>query len=67
VPLNVGLVLAHGALRAARREDRSPSFPMKDPTMTWDEVRIGALRLLPGVHYRRHLLWRYSLMWQKPA
>jgi hypothetical protein len=26
-----------------------------------------AQRLLPGVHYRRHLYWRYSLTWSKPA
>jgi ubiquinone/menaquinone biosynthesis C-methylase UbiE len=67
VPLNVSLGLTHAALRAARREDRPPRFPVKEPTMTWDEVRIGALRLLPGVQYRRHLLSRYSLMWRKPA
>ena len=66
VPLNLALGVAHGALRAARREDRTPSYPIKDPTMTWDDVRFGALRLLPGVRYRRHLLFRYSLMWQKP-
>ena len=35
--------------------------------MTWREVRAEAARLLPGVRYRRHLLWRYSLIWQKPA
>ena len=67
LPLNVGLGLVHGVLRAARLEDRSPTFPVKDPTMTWDEVRIGALRMLPGVRYRRHLLFRYSLMWRKPG
>jgi hypothetical protein len=21
----------------------------------------------PGVRYRRHLLWRYSLTWEKPS
>jgi SAM-dependent methyltransferase len=66
-PLNLGLGLTHAALRAAHREARPPRQPIKDPTMTWDEVRIGALRLLPGAHYRRHLLWRYSLLWRKPA
>ncbi len=66
-PLNLGLNLTHAALRAAGREDPSPRFPIKDPVMTWDEVRIGARRLLPGVQYRRHLLWRYSLQWRKPA
>jgi ubiquinone/menaquinone biosynthesis C-methylase UbiE len=40
--------------------------PIKDPGMTWAEVRDTARRLLPGVRYRRHLLWRYSLLWTKP-
>ncbi len=39
---------------------------VKDPEMTWDEVRATARSLLPGVRYRRHLLWRYSLLWRKP-
>ena len=34
--------------------------------MTWAEVRAVACRLLPGVRYRRHLLFRYSLLWSKP-
>jgi hypothetical protein len=34
--------------------------------MTWAEVRATAHRLLPGVRYRRHLLFRYSLLWRKP-
>ena len=29
-------------------------------------VRRIAERELPGVRYRRHLLWRYSLLWTKP-
>jgi ubiquinone/menaquinone biosynthesis C-methylase UbiE len=40
--------------------------PIKDPEMTWAQVRATAGRLLPGVRYRRHLLWRYSLLWTKP-
>jgi ubiquinone/menaquinone biosynthesis C-methylase UbiE len=40
--------------------------PVKDPEMTWSEVRATARSLLPGVRYRRHLLWRYSLLWRKP-
>ena len=42
-----------------------PGAPIKDPGMTWAEVRATARRLLPGVRYRRHLLWRYSLLWRK--
>jgi ubiquinone/menaquinone biosynthesis C-methylase UbiE len=40
--------------------------PIMDPEMSWRQVRTEAGRLLPGVRYRRHLLYRYSLRWQKP-
>jgi len=33
----------------------------------WRDVRTAARRTLPGVRYRRHLLGRYSLTWNKPA
>ena len=35
--------------------------------MTWAEVKAIAADVLPGVRYRRHLLWRYSLRWRSPA
>lgn len=41
--------------------------PMLDPAMTLDEIRRQAIALLPGATIRRHLLWRYSLLWVKPA
>ena len=40
--------------------------PVRDPEMTWAQVRAAARRLLPGARYRRHLLWRYSLLWTTP-
>ena len=52
--------------RALRREGSSGA-PVKDPEMTWAEVRAAARSLLPGVRYRRRLLWRYSLLWRKPG
>ncbi|HEX6674375.1 MAG TPA: class I SAM-dependent methyltransferase [Actinomycetes bacterium] len=36
------------------------------PTETYAAMRRLAAELLPGVRYRRHLLWRYSLVWTKP-
>jgi hypothetical protein len=33
--------------------------------MTWSEVRRTAARVLSGARYRRHLLWRYSIVWTK--
>ena len=53
-------------LYRAVRGTGGPGAPVKDPEMTWAEVRAAARRLLPGVRYRRHLLWRYSLLWCKP-
>ena len=34
---------------------------------TYAQVRRIAAETLPGVRYRRHLLWRYSLIWAKPS
>lgn len=36
------------------------------PPLTYREVRCLSARVLPGSQYRRHLLGRYSLVWQKP-
>jgi SAM-dependent methyltransferase len=44
-----------------------PGAPVMDPDMSWREVRAEAARVLPGVRYRRHLMWRYSLLWTKPG
>ena len=44
-----------------------PGAPIKDPDMSWRDVRTTAGQVLPGVRYRRHLLWRYSLRWDKPV
>jgi hypothetical protein len=41
-------------------------MPVKASVMSWGEVRAAAREVLPGVRYRRHLLWRYSLVWTKP-
>ncbi len=50
-----------------RRTYWEHSAPMVwPPPHTYDEMRAIAERTLPGVRYRRHLLWRYSLVWTKP-
>lgn len=41
--------------------------PVRDPTLTLAEIRREAGTLLAGATIRRHLLWRYSLMWMKPG
>jgi ubiquinone/menaquinone biosynthesis C-methylase UbiE len=51
--------------RAIYRKGESGA-PVMDPDLSWREVRAAAAQALPGVRYRRHLLWRYSLLWRKP-
>jgi SAM-dependent methyltransferase len=53
----------------ARRHGKSdpPGVPIAEPEMSWGQVRRQALRLLPGATYRRRLLWRYSIVWQRPT
>jgi SAM-dependent methyltransferase len=58
-------IAPHLAYRAVRGKG-DPGAPITDPEMTWAEVRSAARHTLPGVRYRRHLLWRYSLLWSKP-
>jgi SAM-dependent methyltransferase len=50
----------------ARYGKGGPGAPVMDPDMSWREVRAAAAHTLPGVRYRRHLMFRYSLRWQKP-
>ncbi|MEV4009496.1 methyltransferase domain-containing protein [Nonomuraea angiospora] len=45
---------------------RGPGVPAMDPVMSWDEVGRAARRLLPGCRFRRLLLRRYLLVWDKP-
>ncbi len=36
------------------------------PPLDYTQVRRTAERVLPGVVYRRHAMWRYSLVWMRP-
>lgn len=38
-----------------------------DHYLTLAEVRAACAAVLPGARVRRHLLWRYSLVWIKPG
>jgi hypothetical protein len=46
-------------------EDSAPRI--WPPPHTFKQTHRLARRVLPGVRYRRLLLWRYSLVWTKPA
>jgi SAM-dependent methyltransferase len=67
LPMDIAGVVAHRALRARRgyREVNAPT--VWPPPQTYAQMRRIAGEVLPGARYRRHLLWRYSLVWTKPA
>lgn len=43
------------------------SAPLAPPELTLREIEEAAANALPGSVVTRHLLWRYSLLWRKPA
>jgi SAM-dependent methyltransferase len=67
LPRDIAAVAVHRAHWLARREVwRSPAPTMWPPPHTYPEIRSLAECTLPGARVRRHLLWRYSLIWTKP-
>jgi len=42
------------------------SAPLREPAQTLREVRTACDAMLPGARFRRHLLFRYSVVWRKP-
>lgn len=41
-------------------------MPVRDPVTTLGEIAAAARRPLPGARIRRHLFYRYSLVWRRP-
>lgn len=64
VAVSAVAVPASGLLRLPRGWYESGAVP-KPPTMSYGEVRSAAGSLLPGVAFRRLLLFRYLLLWRK--
>ncbi|TMR23334.1 class I SAM-dependent methyltransferase [Nonomuraea turkmeniaca] len=46
---------------------RGPGVPGMSPTTSWGEIAREARRMLPGCRFRRLLLRRYLLTWDKPG
>ncbi|MFI7698887.1 class I SAM-dependent methyltransferase [Nonomuraea sp. NPDC049480] len=55
------LTLFHGGKRGPG------GVPAMDPVMSWGQIAREAHRMLPGCRFRRLLLRRYLLSWDKPA
>jgi hypothetical protein len=63
LPYDVASVVSHRWHRRGKTEFESPAPIVWPPPVTYPEARSVAERVLPGVEYRRHLLWRYTLVW----
>ena len=48
---------------ALRAPEPRPPMPIMWPQLTLAEIRSQAEKVLPGAVIRRHLYWRYSLVW----
>ena len=60
-------VIANLGYRMAKGCWEQPSPTVWPPPHSYRQIRALAGATLPGVRYRRHLLWRYSPVWVKPA
>lgn len=63
---NVASVMLNRLLRGLRGRDQMTSPATLDQT-SWVDAGAKARDVLPGVRLRRRLLWRYTMVWDKPA
>src|SRR5882672_668997 len=68
IPVSVSLRLIHQGRLLPRREVRDAwaAHERHDIYPTISEVHALCADLLPGAKIRKHLLWRYSIVWRKP-
>ena len=67
LPADVAGVVGHRVLLVGKKYQAVNAPTIWPPPQTYAQVRRIASDSLPGVRYRRHLLWRYSFVWSKPA
>ena len=65
LPLNVASSVLNGWLRRRCGPD-AMTAPSTVERTSWPATRVAAAEHLPGARLRRHLLWRYTLVWDKP-
>jgi SAM-dependent methyltransferase len=66
LPRDLAAAVANLLHKATKGYWESSAPILWPPPETYAGMRRLTAELLPGVRYRRHLLWRYSLVWTKP-
>lgn len=66
LPRLVAAAAWHRVLRVRYGLWEHPAPTCWPPPLTYAEMAALAAEVLPGSRFRRHLLWRYSLVWRKP-
>lgn len=66
VPFEIAGAAANLVLRVIRPTWKHSAPIVWPPPETYSGMRRIGREQLPGVRYRRHLYWRYSLIWTKP-
>lgn len=64
---DIGGALAHRIMARSRTVWDHAAPTVWPPPLTYGQARRQSQAVLPGAWYRRHLLWRYSLIWDKPG
>jgi SAM-dependent methyltransferase len=60
-------LIHHGRIRSSREaRDAWAAHEHHDLYPTMSQVRELCADILPGASIKKHLLWRYSVIWQKP-
>ncbi|MGH8931586.1 MAG: class I SAM-dependent methyltransferase, partial [Egibacteraceae bacterium] len=67
LPADLAGAVAHRFHALTKSHWEHPSPTVWPPPETYAGMRRLAAQVLPGARFRRHLLWRYSLTWLKPA
>jgi ubiquinone/menaquinone biosynthesis C-methylase UbiE len=67
LPVSVGLRFKnYGRLRRSREERAAwAAHEVHDLYPTMSEARSLCAEIIPGAQIKKHLLWRYSIVWQK--
>ena len=66
LPYELAGVAVGNLYRLMKGHWEHPSPTVWPPPVTYSQMRALSAQTLPGAQYRRHILWRYSIIWHKP-